>query len=452
MTWTGHDSTIWSDKDNWSPNVVPDDGATLIFPATKSARRTSTNDLTTQIELDGIDFQGAGYDVTGAAVTLDGPLSSESLNTYSLDTTFGAGAAINVPFASGSLTITSALSGSGGIPITGAGLLILDGTLNETGTFTVGAKTRVQLGTATTGVAGAGPFDLLQGAILRGSFANPTYSGAITVETGALLGIGPNNGLGTGTIQLNGGEFFSLNGKVAPVVSNTIILAGNVDLEFFSGATVANVQVQSDSTLTARGMPAQAAAAGHKATPATHVVLAAGSTFVGPVGVLTVGPQTGSSSGSSIVEFAGTVNTHVIAGAGTNLILDGTLGSDAIIDVDAKGQATITGISGSGAVNVVGGTLVASGPSAGYQGKVTLAAVGGTIQVAANNALGTGTLEIDGGTLINTGKTAVLARQFADARRQCHHHRQRRPRHRRQRANPVSRHADRRGRGATGHA
>jgi hypothetical protein len=43
-SWTGSANASWSNAGNWSPNGVPANGDTLIFPA-GTANKTNTNDL-----------------------------------------------------------------------------------------------------------------------------------------------------------------------------------------------------------------------------------------------------------------------------------------------------------------------------------------------------------------------------------------------------------------------
>ena len=71
VEWTGgaRDNPNWSAALNWSGGAVPVAGDSLVFPA-GALQETNNNDLATNIKFSSITFEGAGYDITGNAVTI----------------------------------------------------------------------------------------------------------------------------------------------------------------------------------------------------------------------------------------------------------------------------------------------------------------------------------------------------------------------------------------------
>lgn len=67
--WTGDDSGLWSDPDNWFPVGVPQNGDSLTFPAVGPLDATSmVNDLT-GLTVDSMTFTAGGYALNGNALT-----------------------------------------------------------------------------------------------------------------------------------------------------------------------------------------------------------------------------------------------------------------------------------------------------------------------------------------------------------------------------------------------
>ena len=133
----------------------------------------------------------------------------------------------------GTLMNVNSINGTGGINMTGAGTLILEGTNNYSGPTVVSSGT-LQVGTGgTTGTLGSGP--VTTNGILAFNRSNAvTISGAID---------------GAGSLQQNGGGTLTLAG------SNTY--AGPTDINAgilsITGSLVSDVNVNANGTLAGNG-------------------------------------------------------------------------------------------------------------------------------------------------------------------------------------------------------
>ncbi|MEO7677712.1 MAG: autotransporter-associated beta strand repeat-containing protein, partial [Verrucomicrobiota bacterium] len=68
-TWTGAVNSFWSEPGNWTPASAPQEGDSLVFPAS-ATRYISQNDLPSPVQLTRIELAGGGYELTGTNVTL----------------------------------------------------------------------------------------------------------------------------------------------------------------------------------------------------------------------------------------------------------------------------------------------------------------------------------------------------------------------------------------------
>ena len=124
-TWTGAESALWSDPDNWG-GVAPVPGADLVFPA-DAAGTTAVNDFAAGTSFGALSIEGSGYDISGNPLDL----------TVGLATTYGSGTSViglDVSGSSGSVTV----GGGGVLELNGSvtrPVVLAGGTLSGTGTL-----------------------------------------------------------------------------------------------------------------------------------------------------------------------------------------------------------------------------------------------------------------------------------------------------------------------------
>jgi hypothetical protein len=74
--WTGAVSALWSEPQNWLPQVSPVAGEPLVFPD-GALHGSMTNDLLAGTAIGSMTFQAYGYTLSGNALTLMGDLNSQ---------------------------------------------------------------------------------------------------------------------------------------------------------------------------------------------------------------------------------------------------------------------------------------------------------------------------------------------------------------------------------------
>ena len=201
FTWSGASVADgnWTSGANWqggfAPNLPGDD---LVLPA-GAARLSNTNSFAAATAFRTLTLSGAGYSLSGNAITLIAGLtdSSGGANTASFNITFGASATISVS-AGTQLTVNGSVSAGASFTKDGTGQLLLNAPVNSAGTLTVVAGTLTVQPGATMTVLGA--------FTNTGSVAVGAASGAASTLTinGFLDHAGTLNVLPTGTLDLNG--------------------------------------------------------------------------------------------------------------------------------------------------------------------------------------------------------------------------------------------------------
>jgi hypothetical protein len=353
LTWTGGgDGTSWSDPKNWSQDQAPISGDSLVFPG--GSPRSPNNDIS-GLTIDSIDIQGSGYDLTGAAISLSGGLTSEAgNNTYDIATTLVGSPTIDDQ--TGDLTIKSTLSG--------------------------GALT----------VSGNGTFNFTQ---------NDTYTGGTTLSAGVTI---DDNDIadefGNGSITIGAG---SAAVNIDDTGTSPAAITNNI--AFQNGSTLAvDPEVILSGSVTVAGSDTV------DTTDASATMMLDGGAIQG------AGTLTFEGAGVAVLDDAvpATVLINVISGKlqlAANL--QGTSGDQIVV---SGGTVVLLGTTkGSGGITVTSGIL-ATDPSngggvAGYSGTITLDPKG-TIKdydTKDSNGLGTGTLDLKGGLLQNsTGGNAEI--------------------------------------------
>ncbi|MGU3626052.1 Ig-like domain-containing protein [Comamonas sp. C24C] len=350
--------------------------------ATGSQTLVLTNAFATTVGL-------AGSLSINESLTLDASAASGLQVNGGVTITLGGGTTLTFNNSTGFATIAATLGGSGSLEKTGAGTLVLSSVSNE---------------------------------------AN--MSGGITVSGGTLQ-VQSDDHLSSGTLTLNGGAL--TNNAAAFTIDNAIVLGasgGTFNIGGGSGATQVSLSgiVSGSGTLIKNGQAILELSGNNTYTGATNVM--AGTVIASHANALgTTAGATTVSSGATVrlagsltfaesFSIAGTgkavsaVNygaLHQISGSST---VSGTVTLTSNADISAASGSTLT-ISGalSGGASTLNktdaGTVILSnsGNETGLTGGTTIAA--GTLSVAADDNLASGTVTLNGGTLAVTGATTI---------------------------------------------
>lgn len=128
-TWDGlGTSSVWNDGGNWG-GTAPVAGDTLVFSGT-GAQCTNANDLAADTSFAGITFASGtrNYLLTGNRITLGGSVTNNSASPQRINFDMVLDATKTFCLTNGNLFANGALSGVGGLALTGGKLLYLTGT------------------------------------------------------------------------------------------------------------------------------------------------------------------------------------------------------------------------------------------------------------------------------------------------------------------------------------
>ncbi|MEA1909859.1 MAG: autotransporter-associated beta strand repeat-containing protein, partial [Patescibacteria group bacterium] len=204
----------WNTAANWDDNAVPTFPVGLNFGGT--TRLAPNNDLSS-LTVNGLTFDsGAGAFVLGGnAITLGGDIVNNDADNQTIDLDMVLGSTRTVNTASGNVTLNGALSGTGGLTMTGAKTLNIYGNNTFSGPVTLSSGTvKTYSGTA----FGSGDVTWSGGKWNAGSgvtiannmnFANNMIGNSlskVTDFTGQFTGSGGLyiNGFATGVTKLSG--------------------------------------------------------------------------------------------------------------------------------------------------------------------------------------------------------------------------------------------------------
>ena len=327
--------------------------------------------------LEDIDIEGGGYNLSGNSVALLGTLTSASgSNTYSIPTTLGGGSVtMNVATLS-KLEITSPLNGPGGLTLTGGGTLLLDQSNTYTGDTTISGGT---LAFATNNALGMGTLHLAGGSLQSNATGVVTLDNPIRMEASSTINVG--NGL-------------SFEGS-SPDEQPTVTVVANCTLN----VAESNPQNPQGAGLTLGDLSSQTTSS---STPVTLSIASDDESVMGIVGLVD-----GSLSAN------GDVDLVVVADAGSvgAIVAGGQPNDDAVVELG--GDIENLPLSGSDTITAeAGGTVKGLIANPNFSGTIVLN--GGTVKVAVDNGLGTGTIQV--GLADSDGSSAVgLLQNISDS-------------------------------------
>ena len=217
--WNSYTGTA-ANQSNWNLNNIPASGLadSLVFAGTA---QTSTTNNITGLTAASITFaSGAGAFTNGGnSLTLTGGVTNSSTNLQTISHPLALSATAHVfNAASGNLTVSAAISGSGAsIDKQGSNQLTLSAANSYTGSTTVTAGTLALSG---AGTLGTGALTVASGAILdiSGRTADYSFAGAVN---------------GTGTLRTGTLRTLTLTGTLSPATASTagaLNVSGKVSL------------------------------------------------------------------------------------------------------------------------------------------------------------------------------------------------------------------------------
>ena len=414
LTWDGSSNNLWSNPANWAGDVAPTAGDDLVFPAGAGAL-VNTNDLAAGTKFNTILIQGSGYNITGAAIELNGGLTANNAtgnNTFGLETTllnaqsimsanagttltysgnihtglligtsqiFGTSSALIFDGA-GTTNVTGVIGGSASLWKLGNGALVLSGAntyqgITDVRQGTVVVNNNLGLGSATAGETQIQPGAALhiQGGRTIGESIGLREGGVgfgIGTDTSTLGGLRSTGGLNTitGNVELLGG-----NNLIGADAGSTLIISGSVGSPVSIAPPGNRLIKVGDGTL-------QLAGTADNVFRGDTVVLkgtlelnkTAGRDAIG--GNLVIGDNLGGDNGAAVRLLQSNQIPHLnFFDVALNTI---TLNSSALFDfagnTDTVGNLTLTtGTTYSADIDLNGGTLIFGGSALtlnGFQG------------------------------------------------------------------------------------
>jgi autotransporter-associated beta strand protein len=435
----GGNNTAWGTANNWSNNNVPASGTNVVFnntyvgtlptAITLNADRTA-NSLTFDTSNDLSLTNGNGNrTLTLTSGDITRTATSSGTQTLSFTTlALGGNSAMNIG-GTGSLVISSAMTGTATLTKTGSGLLVLGGNNTFTGNIAVNAGT---LSVSANNNLGNANNDLtLNGGTLRstGSFtlsANRVVTlgangGTLDVNAGFTLTFGTNNQLtGTGALTKEGAGTVSL--------TNTNNFTGNIalnagTLRVASDATLGNtandLRLNGGTLETTASMTLNAGRVVTLDAGGGTLDVNSGTTLtLGTAGQLTgSGPLVKADSGTLAITAANTTYTGDTTINGGKLSLNGYsgLGTGSTSTLTLNNGAELTANWGDAASNYQGNITInngiirhtdVGGNKAGFQNNNPTDSqliINGTAQLIDQGNSAGGILTFDGRVTLNTG-------------------------------------------------
>ena len=361
-TWNTSSANWWNGSNNIWNNANAD---TAQFGSGSGAANAYSVTLSGSTSAGGVIFQNQAYTITGQTLNLAGSAPTVAVNA-----------------ANG--TISSIITGTGGLTKTG------------TGTLTIG----------TAQTTFTGPLYILNGKLIASSAGN----GQTTLPAGSTVYLGDTSGANNATLQIANGYKTLFNGKVVVQSGNT-----GTSLITFNSYPDAGPEMLGTITL------GTANQAGHNLTISNGngFGLPIGATIQDASGALSSGTVTINTAGYGPIYFYGnnTYSGGTIISANSSLYIGnsyayqtdtahGSLGTGPVANsgtltfsrTDSYGGPVANAISGSGKLTLSTGTLTLTGSNT-YSGVTTISA--GVLQIGNGGTIGTlGTGAVsDSGTL-----------------------------------------------------
>ena len=213
-------SANWEDSANWKDSLVPDNavGAEVFFLASSGDTTVVTSGASTDITLGILKFNASNsFTITGSKDLIFSSGGAATLfddaGNHSIETGVVLVNDLSVTVKTGlNLSISGAISGSGGIITSEIGTLTLSGSNTYTGTTLVD-KGSLNLASSGTAIA----------------------SGTITINDSGTLLLGAANQIGSSDLSFNGGNFST--GGFSDTIG-TLTLDKSSTIDFGSGASV----------------------------------------------------------------------------------------------------------------------------------------------------------------------------------------------------------------------
>ena len=227
ITWNGGGAdNNWSSAANWS-GATPIELDSLTFGG--ASRLSNINDWL--VSIGAVNFTTGGFNISGNALTLNGNFDSTGSNTWAINSTLGA--ARTFTSHSGTLTLSGSITnGIFLTTIAGAGDTVISGVLGggsgglaKTGTGTL-TLTNANTYTGATTIAPGGTLSVSQDANL-GSVPGATTASSLVIDNGILsttatftlnakrgMAVGTFSGSGAGTIDVASGTILTYGGII----------------------------------------------------------------------------------------------------------------------------------------------------------------------------------------------------------------------------------------------
>lgn len=376
IVWTGLNATDakWSRTDNWDLGRAPTTDDALFFAGT--TRLSTTNDIAADTSFASITFNsGAGaFTLAGNRITLTGAITNNASNAQTISLNIITTAARSVNCASGNITISGVISGSGGglTKETGTNKLTISGINTCTGTITVSAGT---MSMTSPNQSSSGWHDTT----------------AITINNGGTISIDTDNALlgytvaTTPTITINSGGTLAITSNYAQCLSAVSL----------AGGAMTSVTARTDwgNWLFDKGLTTTNASTTSTISGGGWVVIRSSSTF-------DVSANDTVECSSIIANASSATETSLTKTGAGILILSATGNTYATTTAVNGGTLSVTGtITGTGAISVantatLGGTGTVAGAITQSSGSIIAPGTGTTTI----GTLGTANVTMDAGS------------------------------------------------------